>query len=108
MDLNIKSYVALMAKNSAIDLYRKNQKKEVLIDPDSIPEPEDSSLLLDSFNGILEKDESIIVTLRLNFNYSFKEIALDLHQTVNTVQAKYYKGIKKIRKSYLKGVNDEK
>ena len=108
MDLNIKSYVALMAKNSAIDLYRKNQKKEVLIDPDSIPEPEDSSLLLDSFNGILEKDESIIITLRLNFNYSFKEIALDLHQTVNTVQAKYYKGIKKIRKSYLKGVNDEK
>lgn len=103
IDLNIKSYIALMSKNMAIDLYRQNQKKQFLSDPDSISEPEDNSPLLDSFNGILEKEESLIITLRLNFNYSFKEIALDLHQSVNSIQAKYYKGIKKIRKAYLRG-----
>lgn len=101
-DLNIKSYIALMAKNTAIDQYRKNQKESVTLDPEEIGNEDDSSTLLDSFNGILEKDESIILTLKLNFNYSFKEIALDLNQTINVVQAKYYKGIKKIKEFYFK------
>jgi RNA polymerase sigma-70 factor (ECF subfamily) len=47
--------------------------------------------------------ESEIVSLRVLFDYSFKDISEELNLSIGEVQAKYYKAINKLKEHFNKG-----
>lgn len=100
--INVKNYLSQMSRNLAIDVYRKKTKQEANIDAENLVDKSDQSPLID-FHGLLEEEENQILILRINFSYSFKEIASDLNKTVGYVQAKYYKALDKVKVYYLRG-----
>jgi len=100
LDLNIKAYLVKLSNNAAIDLYRKNKKEISIENVDEIASDDDTKNMLLNFNGLLEEDENKILILRLNFDYSFNEISLEMNETIGTIQSKYYKALKKIKKYY--------
>lgn len=100
LDLNIKAYLVKLSNNAAIDLYRKNKKEISIENVDEIASDDDTKNMLLNFNGLLEEDENKILILRLNFDYSFNEISLEMNERIGTIQSKYYKALKKIKKYY--------
>lgn len=100
LDLNIKAYLVKLSHNAAIDLYRKNKKEVSIENVEEIGYEDNIKDMLLNFNGILDKDENRILILRLNFDYSFNEISLEMNETIGTIQSKYYKALSKIKKYY--------
>ncbi len=100
---NLKNYLAKMANNMAIDQFRKNKIIDTPVDGELIADTSNENDLLLNFNGLLEEDENRILILRLNFDYSFKEISEEMNQTIGTIQSKYYKALEKVKAYYKKG-----
>ena len=99
LDLDIKNYLSKMASNQSIDQYRKNKKLDVPIDGKLVPSSDKNDLLI-NFNGLLDEKENNILILKINFDYSFNEIANELNETIGQVQSTYYKALKKIKTFY--------
>lgn len=97
--LDIKNYLSKMASNQSIDQYRKNKKLDVPIDGKLVPSSDKNDLLI-NFNGLLDEKENNILILKINFDYSFNEIANELNETIGQVQSTYYKALKKIKTFY--------
>ena len=50
----------------------------------------------------LSEEESNIITLKVLYDYSFKEIGEELNMSIGQIQAKYYKAINKLKKYFEK------
>lgn len=100
---NIKNYLLKISHNIAIDTYRKNKNiRETVSDDELFVSYDSPQLFIESFNNILTKEEENILILKIYFDYTFDEIAKEQNETINVIQAKYYKAIRKI-KNYYKG-----
>ena len=55
-----------------------------------------------TLKNTLSLQEANIVSLKVLFNYSFKEIAEDLNLTLGTVQSMYYRSIDKLKEHFEK------
>lgn len=104
---NLKQLLSTIAKNLAIDEYRRKEnisnKTTCVENVDSIGSVSDrysESEILISLRGALEKDEAKVFVLKVVYDYTFKEIAEDLNVTLNVVEAKYYKALKKVKAYY--------
>ncbi|MCQ2771902.1 MAG: sigma-70 family RNA polymerase sigma factor [Bacilli bacterium] len=104
---NLKQLLSTIAKNLAIDEYRRKEnisnKTTYIENVDSIGSVSDrysESEILISLRGTLEKDEAKVFVLKVVYDYTFKEIAEDLNVTLNVVEAKYYKALKKVKAYY--------
>ena len=100
---NLKQYLSTIAKNLAIDGYRRKKRQENVDDVDSITSSNDrysESDILISLRGTLERDEARIFVLKVVYDYTFKEIAQELEVTLNVMEAKYYKALKKVKAHY--------
>lgn len=104
---NLKQLLSTIAKNLAIDEYRRKEnisnKTTYIENVDSIESVSDrysESEILISLRGTLEKDEAKVFVLKVVYDYTFKEIAEDLNVTLNVVEAKYYKALKKVKAYY--------
>ncbi len=99
-----RQYIASLAKSTAIDHYRK-QKKVLTDEYDenmaSANEDPKADVLL-TLEMTLLPDEAYIVSLHIVYDFTFKEIADDLQESIGTIQAKYYKAIKKLKNYYKK------
>ena len=51
----------------------------------------------------LTHEESQIVSLKVLYDYNFREIAEELNQSLGTIQAKYYKAIGKLKLYFERG-----
>ena len=98
---NISAYLSMIARNLAIDLYRK-RKKEIVADDlianlpdDQVPyeNNEDIFKILDH----LEEDEREIVILHVLNDLKFREIADIIEKPLGTVLWIYQKAIKKLK-----------
>lgn len=102
-DYKFSSWVIMIARNKAIDYYRKN-KKEMLID---ITESEylfpnvksdvTNELNANYYLSLLDDDEREVVILYAMENYKHKEIAKILNKPVGTITWLYNKAMKKMR-----------
>ncbi len=100
---NFKQYIATIAKNCALNAYRKRKNnKETLSIPDNASYEEDNSLFMVSItlNHLLDKEEAKIVYKKVILDYSFQEIADEMKESIGLVQGKYYKALKILRKHY--------
>ena len=107
---DVLSYLFVMAKNQALDYYKKT-KKEVYIDQ---YENEDvygsveaiktfNSDLLEKIKKILNYEETQIIFLHAIFSYTHKEIAKILKKPLGTITWKYSRAINKLKE----GLGDE-
>lgn len=103
---NLKLYISALAKRRAIDLYRKNSKSQVsyLETMETFGNIDSSISPSLTLEGLLEVKEAHIVNLKAIYDFSFKEIAVDLKMTIGQVQGIYYQAIKKLKKHYKKGI----
>lgn len=104
-DTNLKLYIASLAKKRAIDLYRKKAKSPLYY-TDNIESYGDPSMRVDpilTLDHLLEDNEARIVSLKVLYKFSFKEIALEMDLTLGQVQGTYYQAINKLKKYYKKG-----
>lgn len=106
-DSNLKSLLSTIAKNLALDEYRRKanlgKNRECIEDIEGTTSTADKyseSNLLITLRGALERDEARILVLKVCFDYTFKEIEHELNIPMNSVEAKYYKALKKIRAYY--------
>ena len=104
LDASLKSIITHLAKNEAIDIYRKNQRKKevcddtLLVNASSLDD--NKKITIDFIQSILDQNSSKIVILKILYSYSFQEIANDLNLTLGTVQGLYYKSIETLKKKY--------
>lgn len=109
-----KRYIAIMAKNLAIDFLRKRKREAYTIDDEDVytQEPQDSVLTDENVIGnmtfeqaleTLSADEKEIINLRLGWELTFKEISKTLGKPLGTVTWKYRQAISKLRKTVKEG-----
>jgi len=109
-----KRYIAVMAKNMALDFLRKRKRETYTLDDDEVyhEEQADSRLTDDEVIGTLTFDEALdklcgdekeIINLRLGFDMTFKEISKALGKPLGTVTWKYRQAISKLRKTVKEG-----
>lgn len=101
-DGRFKQYLTTIARRLAIDAYRR-QKQKNSIETNDLPESagqEDRIEILLTLEHALTMEEAQIVSLKVLYDYSFREIAEDLNLTLGTVQAKYYKALEKLKKHF--------
>jgi len=103
---NINSWIVQIAKNTALDYYRKHQKTQ-LTDPlenmnllDTVQqEPSSTDYSLEEMIKPLDSDERQIVLLHIVSNMKFKTIAETMNKPLGTILWIYQKALKKIKKS---------
>lgn len=103
---NIKLYLAKLAKNRAIDLYRKKKTKLECSEGEieSFGTIDESMYSLElNLSGQLTNRETHIVTKKVLLGYTFNEIAQELDAPIGTIQSIYYAALEKLKK-YYKGV----
>lgn len=99
-----RAWIFKMARNLAIDYKRKYRDTTEYIDeaiPDGYSIEGDATIRLDIENALreLEEYERDIVTLRLNAELKFKDIAELVDEPLGTVLWRYRKAIKKVKES---------
>lgn len=101
---NFKSWLLVIARNKAIDYYRK-RRKEILIDASEtetvLPKTQaegERNVLVDEMLNLLNDNERQVFLLRIMDNLSHKEIAKILSIPLGTSLWLYQKAIKKINK----------
>lgn len=101
---NFRSWLITIARNSAIDYYRK-YKKEMLVDVSEkqylFPHTKstvDAEYNANFFLNLLDEDEREIVILFAMEGFKHKEIAKTLDKPIGTVTWLYNKALKKMQK----------
>lgn len=110
---SIKTYLCVMARNNAIDLLRRNEKRigQLSLDDEnaviSVPEeanPEDAmqekqlrQRLVQLIKDLGEPDSTILLR-KFYYRQPSKEIARDLGMTVSTVDTRTHRALAKLRK----------
>lgn len=99
---NARAWIARIAKNEAIDLWRKRGREDSVDEREHLPafgttETDDYGLLIDLARKILPQDEFAILMLAAAEGYKRREIALMLSLPLATVTWKYLKAVKKLR-----------
>ena len=102
---NIKAYLAMTAKNAAVDFLRKREivveyNDEVLLGltDDSFEKGNDFYELVDSMKKVLGEREINIILLHVIYGYSFREIGSRYAVPEATVKTCYHRAIRKFRK----------
>lgn len=103
-DINIKSYLSTTCKNLSLNYLKKKKTvplDEVLYKTSSKGNHLDLLLTLDE---LLTEEEAFIVTCKIVYDYTFKDIAEDFNINIDKVKNRYYSAIRKL-KIYYKEVN---
>lgn len=101
---NIKYYLIATSKNLAYHyLLKTNQTKTVPLDNyDIADEPvkhlKDFAVLLKQFRNVLSEEEIRIFYYRFKFNLHFKDIAIIMGISINSVSSKFTRAKNKIKK----------
>lgn len=108
---SVKSYLTMSCKNKALDFLKKQKNIDYfdieqityLQDLNNVCENnfvnDDLIQIIEDMNKTMSKEEINIVFLHLIYNFKFEEIALKLKQNTMTIKTKYYRALKKYKKS---------
>ena len=108
---SLKSWLAQIAKNEAINRYHQNERKERILKEEYVDDLATQDKFYQfrmEFEKVLEPNELDILIWRIYFNMTFQEIASLNDTTVSIVYKTYQKGIKKLKIYYQKESQDER
>ena len=104
---NFKNYLTRIAKNLALnELKRKKRVQLIEYDEDIDSNQANDIDIVFTIDKCLSKEEAIIVKNKVLYDYSFKEIANQLHWSIGKTQSQYYLALKKLKKHF--GEKEEK
>ena len=101
---NIKAYLTVSAKNTSINFIKA--KKGIFIEYDDnlyFDDNQNNSSyndIIKTMKSILSDEEVSIIVLKVIYNYTFNEIAKKFSLKPSTVSSKYFRAIKKFKRSY--------
>lgn|GEM_PF-267755 len=106
---NFKYWLLSIAKNTALDFLKKqtsemSEKLDIEKYQDDLIEVNNYKPIMEEYASYIDEEEFDTIVLHLYHGLSFKEIAVLRNKTVSSVNNKYDRGIKKIRKGVK---NDE-
>lgn len=111
---NFKTWLGTIARNLAIDYYRRNQREYVVdisLEEQQFFETTEKNLDLEAeafeLLDTLTSDEQLIVLLRVIDELTFREIAEITERPLGTVIWSYNNSIKKLSKMYKGGADSE-
>ena len=96
-----KQWLMQIARNLSYNKVSRNKEKNNISDDEYILNTASNSDSIDyvlTIKKTLDEKSSYIVICKIIYNFSFKEIAIDLNMTVNQVQGIYYQSLKKLKK----------
>ena len=105
---SLKALLSKIAKNEAIDVYRRNANRKEVYNEDLLNNQADGSNnekdfnVIISLNNTLEELDAKIVSLKIVYDYSFVEISKELEITIGVVQARYYKALEQLKQYYTR------
>ena len=98
----IKTYLAPIAKNQALDFLKKKKEAQVFENLDEMYGEEDkTNSLLNDFEYILTNKETIFVYLKAGFVYTWKEIEEETSIPQTSAKRIYNNAKEKLRKEIL-------
>ena len=101
----VKQYLTTIARNLSLNEMKRRNKSSTLSNDELVPTKDDTqerTKLILTLEKTLTLEESQIVTLKILYDYNFKEIAEELHESLGTIQGKYYKAMEKLKKYFQK------
>ncbi len=105
---NIKYYLVVQAKNSAVNFLKKNSKQYNIeyverVELSSLDEDKTAFYeIIDEMKSCLTEDEINIILLHAVYDKTFREIADMYEKSINTVKSTYRRAIAKLRKEMCK------
>lgn len=106
-DGKLKQYLSSIARNLSLNALNEKENNHILLDENILngKNYQDNSkvAVFIALEKCLSPLEIEIVSLKVLFEYNFREIAEDLNLTLGTVQSTYYRAIETLRKYYKKG-----
>ena len=103
---SLKSWLAQIAKNEALNYYNKNKKKATTLGEDALDVSDANNNFYQymmEFEEVLSKEELDILVYRLYFNLKFEEIIALTDLPRSTIFKKYRTALKKIKQYYQEG-----
>ncbi len=108
-DQKTKSFLAIIVKNKALDIYRKNQRNETVELPADLAAPPDklsgygelAELIAD-----LEQPDRDIIKLRIDNELKYKEIGEMLKMSPDAVRMRYKRCLQKLADE-IRGLSNE-
>ena len=100
---SLKSWLAQIAKNEALNYYNKNKKKATTLGEDVSDANNNFYQYMMEFEEVLSKEELDILVYRLYFNLKFEEIIALTDLPLSTIFKKYRTALKKIKQYYQEG-----
>ena len=98
-----KQWLMQIARNLSYNKVQRNKEKNNIKDAEyvnKVASVDDSIDYVLTIKNTLDETASYIIISKLVYNFSFKEIAIDLNMTVNQVQGIYYQSLKKLKKVF--------
>ena len=111
-DGKLKQYLTSIARNLSLNYVQSKAYNNILLDDNIINQKhyEDNTkvAVLLALEKCLSPLEIEVVSLKILFDYNFREIAEDLNLSLGTIQSTYYRAIEILREYYSKGENYER
>lgn len=111
-DGKLKQYLSSIARNLSLNYVQNKANNTILLDDNIINEKhyEDNTkvAVLLALEKCLSPLEIEVVSLKVLFDYNFREIAEDLNLSIGTIQATYYRAIELLKNYYTKGEKYER
>ena len=111
-DGKLKQYLSSIARNLSLNYVQSKAYNNILLDDNIINEKhyEDNTkvAVLLALEKCLSPLEIEVVSLKVLFDYNFREIAEELNLSIGTIQATYYRAIELLKNYYTKGEKYER
>lgn len=106
----VKQYLTTISKNLSLNYLKKKSTineftDEILISTIGKTSEENNKIeVMLTLENLLSLQEAKIVSLRVLFDYSFKEISEELELSIGVIQSKYYHAIEILKEHFKKEV----
>ena len=111
-DGKLKQYLSSIARNMSLNYVQNKANNTILLDDNIFNEKhyEDNTkvAVLLALEKCLSPLEIEVVSLKVLFDYNFREIAEELNLSIGTIQATYYRAIELLKNYYTKGEKYER
>lgn len=111
-DGKLKQYLSSIARNLSLNYVQSKAYNNILLDDNIINQKhyEDNTkvAVLLALEKCLSPLEIEVVSLKVLFDYNFREIAEELNLSIGTIQATYYRAIELLKNYYTKGEKYER
>lgn len=98
-----KQWLCEIARNLSYNKVTRDKEKNTIKNEEVVnltTSPKSSADIILTIEGILEPFDANIVILRIVYDFSFREIAESINETIGKVQSTYYSALEKLKKEF--------